>query len=152
MKKLIHLITQTPSSTTSLILRLTLAVVFFPHGAQKMLGWFGGYGFEGTMTFFTQTMHIPYPFALLAVATEFFAPLALLLGLLARPAALGIGFTMVVALFMGHIQNGFFMNWSGQQAGEGFEYHLLAIGLALAVVIQGAGCCSLDKIIAKKTE
>jgi putative oxidoreductase len=129
------------------VLRLTLAVAIFPHGAQKLLGWFGGYGFEGTMGFMTMTLGIPYPLALLAVITEFFAPLALAAGFLSRLAAFGVGTIMVVAVATVHLPNGFFMNWSGAQAGEGFEYHILALGLALAVMIGGGGKASVDRVL-----
>lgn len=132
----------------TLVLRLTLGLVILPHGAQKLLGWYGGYGFKGTMGFFTQTMRIPAPLALLAIIAEFFGPLALLLGLLTRPAALGIGAVMVVAALTSHLRNGFFMNWFGGQEGEGFEFHLLAAGIALALVIIGGGAWSLDALIA----
>lgn len=101
------------------IARVTLGVVFFAHGAQKMLGWFGGYGFSGTMGFFTQQMGIPTVFAFLAIAAEFFGGLGLIVGLLGRIAAFGILSTMVVAITMVHAQNGFFMNWAGNQKGEG---------------------------------
>jgi putative oxidoreductase len=115
--------------------RVALALVMFPHGAQKVLGWFGGYGISGTMGFMTGSLGIPAPFAALAIFTEFFAPLALLVGLLARPAALGLAAIMGVAALTVHATHGFFMNWSGAQQGEGFEYHILAAALALVVVI-----------------
>jgi putative oxidoreductase len=122
----------------------------FPHGAQKMLGWFGGYGFSGTMGFFTQQMGIPFIFALLAILAEFLGSLGLITGLLSRVAAFGIASVMVVAVLTTHFGNGFFMNWYGNQKGEGFEYHLLAIALALIVIIRGSGAFSLDRILAKK--
>lgn len=149
MKTLQRLL-NTNSSTAPLIARLALGIVMFPHGAQKMLGWFGGYGFSGTMGFFTQTMHIPALFAFLAIFAEFAGSLALIAGLLSRLAAFGIGIVMVVAVLTSHLANGFFMNWYGNQKGEGFEYHLLAIGLALMVVIHGAGKASLDALIARR--
>src|SRR5207244_3879569 len=114
-----------------LFLRVLLAAVMFPHGAQKVLGWFGGHGFGGTMQFFTQQSHIPAPFAFLAIIAEFAGSIALLFGLLTRLSAFGIGVNMAVAMFLVHLPNGLFMNWSGQQKGEGFEYHLLAIAVAL---------------------
>jgi len=129
--------------------RLILGVVFFVHGAQKMLGWFGGYGFTGTMGFFTQMMHIPAPLALLAICAEFFGGLGLLVGLLGRVAAFGITMNMLVAIFTVHIHNGFFANWTGQQKGEGFEYHLLAIALALVVMIKGSGALSVDRALSR---
>jgi putative oxidoreductase len=151
MKKILHLLTSTTSSSAPLILRLTLALVFFPHGAQKALGLFGGYGFTGTMGFFTGAMGIPYVFALLTIATEFLAPFALIAGFLTRIAALALGVEMVVAVLMVHQANGFFMNWTGKQAGEGFEYHLLVIGMALALITAGAGRFSADRAISHKT-
>lgn len=138
---------QTDNETTSLILRVLLGVVFFPHGAQKMLGWFGGYGFSGTMNFFTETMGIPALFAFLAIAAEFFGALGLVLGFLTRIASFGIGIVMIVATFTVHWSNGFFMNWSGNQAGEGFEYHILALAIAIAVTIKGAGRWSIDRML-----
>ena len=144
------LLFKTDSSVTSLILRLALGAVFFPHGAQKVLGWFGGYGFTGTMGFFTGTMHIPALFAFLAIAAEFAGSIGLILGLGTRIAALGIASTMVVAIATVHAQFGFFMNWTGAQKGEGFEYHILAIAIAIALIIRGGGLLSADGAIAKK--
>jgi putative oxidoreductase len=131
------------------IARLVLGVVMFAHGSQKMLGWFGGYGFSGTMQFFTQMMHIPAPFAFLAICAEFFGGLGLIVGLLGRVAALGIVCNMLVAIFTVHIHNGFFANWTGQQKGEGYEYHLLAIALALVVIIKGSGLFSVDRALSQ---
>jgi len=142
MKKLIL---STTDNWAPLIARLTLGLVMFPHGAQKMLGWFGGYGFSGTMGFFTGTMHIPTILALLAILAEFLGSLGLITGLLGRVSALGIAVNMAVAIAMVHGSNGIFMNWFGNQKGEGYEYHLLAIGLALVVIVFGSGKCSLDR-------
>jgi putative oxidoreductase len=128
----------TRSGFSGLVLRVFLAVVFFPHGAQKVLGWFGGYGFSGTLNFFTNTLHVPTALALLVFAIEFLGPFALLIGFLTRLAALGILFDMVGAVALIHAHNGFFMNWAGKTPpAEGFEYHLLAIAIALALVIGG---------------
>ncbi len=129
------------------IVRLVLGVVFFAHGAQKMLGWFGGYGFHGTMGFFTHQMGIPAPFAFLAICAEFFGGLGLIVGLLSRIAAFGIIVNMLVAIATVHHVNGFFMNWTGQQKGEGFEYHLLAIAMGLVILIKGAGALSVDRAL-----
>jgi putative oxidoreductase len=130
------------------ILRLVLGVVFFAHGAQKMLGWFGGYGFSGTMGFFTGTMHIPAPLAFLAIAAEFFGGLGLILGFLTRIAAFGITVNMLVAIATVHSAFGFFMNWSGTQKGEGIEYHLLTLATTVFLMIRGAGAFSIDHAIA----
>ncbi len=147
MKALQYLF-KTDNNVGPLIARVMLGTVMFPHGAQKMLGWFGGYGFSGTMKFFTETMHIPALFAFLAIAAEFAGALALIAGVLSRVAALGIASVMMVAILTSHAANGFFMNWYGSQKGEGFEYHLLALALALIVIIQGAGKASVDAVIA----
>lgn len=132
------------------LIRVTLGIVMFPHGAQKMIGWFGGYGFTGTMGFFTESMGIPWIFAFAAIATEFFGSIALITGFLSRLSALGIGSVMVVAILTSHIGNGFFMNWTGAQAGEGFEYHLLVLAMSIAIIIKGGGKWSLDEILSKK--
>jgi len=129
------------------IIRVVLGVVFFAHGSQKMLGWFGGYGFSGTMSFFTHQMGIPAPFAFLAIAAEFFGGLGLIVGFLGRIAAFGILCNMLVAIMMVHRHNGFFMNWSGAQKGEGIEYHLLAIAITLAILIEGSGALSVDRFL-----
>jgi putative oxidoreductase len=130
------------------MLRVVLGVVFFAHGAQKMLGWFGGFGFHGTMGAFAQ-MGMPAALAFLIICTEFFGGLGLIVGLLTRIAAFGIGGLMVGAIFMVHLANGFFMNWMGTQKGEGFEYHLLALAMAGALLLRGAGAFSLDRTLSK---
>jgi len=132
------------------VLRIGLGLVMFPHGAQKLFGWFGGYGLTGTLQYFTENMGIPFIFALAAILAESLGSMALLAGLCSRLAALGIGITMTVAVLMAHLQNGFFMNWYGNQAGEGFEYHILAVTLAIAVAIKGGGLWSLDGWLSKK--
>lgn len=141
----------TDDNIASLILRVLLGVVFFPHGAQKLLGWFGGHGFSGTMGFFTETMGIPAIFAFLAIMAESLGAVALIAGFLTRITAFGIASVMVVAIFMVHLQNGFFMNWSGNQQGEGFEYHILAIAIALALIVKGGGKWSVDKLLTKSS-
>jgi putative oxidoreductase len=143
---------QTDDSWTGLVLRLTLGLVMFPHGAQKLLGWYGGFGFSGTMGFFTETMHMPWIIAFLVIVGEFFGSLGLIVGLLTRFTAASFIVIMLGAITTAHIQNGFFMNWSGKQPGEGYEYHLLAIGIGLALVLTGAGKWSVDGLIAEKVE
>lgn len=145
-------IIETKEDVSALILRLILGVVFFPHGAQKVLGWFGGHGFNSTITVFTDKMHIPLIFALLAIAAEFLGSIGLIVGFLTRVAALGIFSVMAVSVYMIHAPNGFFMNWAGTQKGEGFEYHLLAIAIAIALMIRGAGSFSLDNFLSKRKE
>lgn len=138
---------QTHDDRLITLLRLTLGVIFFAHGAQKMLGWFGGYGYSGTMHAFTGS-GVPVPLAFLAIAAEFFGGLGLIFGLLGRVAAFGIGANMVVAIATVHAKNGLFMNWYGNQKGEGFEYHLLVLAIVLAIIIRGSGALSLDRLIA----
>jgi len=137
----------TDKDTATTVLRLVLGLVFFAHGAQKMLGWFGGYGFSGTMGFFTGMLHIPAPFAFLAIAAEFFGGLGLVFGLLTRVAAFGIFCNMIVAVAMVHHQFGFFMNWAGTQKGEGYEFHLLALAALVLLMIRGAGAASVDRML-----
>ncbi len=128
-----------------------LGIVFFPHGAQKVLGWLGGYGFSATMGFFTTQMHIPAPLAFLAICAEFFGSPGLIFGLLTRIAAFGIAMNMLVAVLMVHMHIAFFMNWSGAQKGEGYEYHLLALALAIPIIIRGAGAFSIDRALSSKS-
>jgi putative oxidoreductase len=140
--RIAQLLLQTDSGVVGLVLRITLAVVMFPHGAQKVLGWFGGHGFSRTMKYFTDS-GIPAVFALLAIVAEFLGPLGLAVGLLTRIAAFGVACVMLVAIVTVW-PNGFFMNWYGNQKGEGFEHHLLASGIAMTLIIVGAGAWSLD--------
>jgi len=129
------------------VLRLVLGAVFVVHGAQKMLGWFGGYGYHATMAGFTGR-GIPAFLAFLAIAAEFFGGIGLIVGLLSRVAALGILCNMVVAIAAVHAKFGFFMNWAGNQKGEGYEYHLLAMAICFAIALKGSGALSLDRVIA----
>lgn len=145
-----RLLVATDSSWAALITRVTLGVVILPHGLQKLFGWFGGHGFAGTMHHFTENLGIPTVFALLAIIAESFGALGLIVGLLTRVAALGVGATIGTAAVMVHLQYGFFMNWFGNQAGEGFEYHLLVVGMALALIISGGGRWSLDRLVAER--
>ena len=144
---MLRVITATDGSVATAILRVVLGIVFFAHGAQKMLGWFGGYGFSGTMGFFTGTMHIPAVFAFFAICAEFFGGLGLLLGLLTRIAAFGIAVNMLVVIAMVHHKFGFFMNWDGTQKGEGFEYHLLVLAMTVCLMMKGAGGASVDRVL-----
>ena len=141
---------KTSNDSASLVLRVMLGLVFFPHGAQKALGWFGGYGLQGTLGFFTHTLGVPMVFAVLAIAAEFLGAIGLIAGLLTRVAAFGIACNMLVAIYMVHLPNGFFMNWTGKQAGEGYEYHLLVIAIAVALMIKGGGRWSLDHMLSAR--
>lgn len=138
---------QTNSSLVPAILRLVLGVEFFAHGAQKVLGWWGGHGFSATMHGFEHS-GIPALFAFLAIAAEFCGGIGLLIGLLGRVAAFGIACVMTVAIHKVYA-NGFFMNWTGQQKGEGFEYHLLALAMAVAIMIAGSGAWSVDRLLSR---
>ena len=132
--------------------RAVLALVMFPHGAQKLLGWFGGYGFSGTMGYLTGSVHLPAPIALLVILGESIGALALLAGLGTRLAAFGISAIMLGAVLTAHGSVGFFMNWFGNQPGEGYEYHLLALALSVPLVIAGGGRYALDSWVRARLE
>jgi putative oxidoreductase len=132
---------------TLTIIRTILGVVFFAHGAQKLLGWFGGPGLKETMRTMHDLLGLPLPLAFAAVATEFFGGVGLIVGLLSRVAAVGIGITMLSAIVMVHGRNGLFMDWFGGRKGQGYEYHLLAIALAVVLAAQGSGALSLDRLL-----
>jgi putative oxidoreductase len=134
-------------SRTLFAQRVVLGLVMFPHGAQKLFGWFGGYGFSGTMGYFTGTLHFPAPLALLVILAEGLGSLGLIVGLGTRVAAFGIAANMLGAIVTTHWSVGFFMNWFGAQHGEGYEYHLLALALAVPLVVRGAGAWSLDRAL-----
>lgn len=140
----------TDDSWTGLILRFTLGLVMFPHGAQKLLGWYGGFGFDGTMGYFTQQMGVPWLIAFLVIMGESLGSVALLAGLLTRFTAASMGVIMLGAITMVHLPHGFFMNWFGKQQGEGYEYHLLVIGIAAALLVTGAGRWSIDREISNR--
>ena len=139
----------TQNDTTGLIMRLTLGGVMLPHGLQKVFGLFGGAGLQATMNAFTTKMGLPAPLAVMVILAESAGALGLIFGFFTRLCALGIALVMGGAIYLVHGQHGFFMNWFGRQSGEGFEYHLLAIGLALALFIHGGGKWSLDQRIAR---
>jgi putative oxidoreductase len=139
---------ETDAGWDNLVLRVFLGVVMFPHGAQKLLGWFGGFGYEGTMGFLTDKMGMPAIVAILVILGESLGALGLITGFLTRFCAFGIATIMAGAIVMVHMSNGFFMNWSGNLPGEGFEYHLLAIAAAVPLMINGGGKFSIDDMIA----
>jgi putative oxidoreductase len=132
--------------------RALLGAVMFPHGAQKLLGWFGGYGFDASMTFFTDTMHLPAPLAVLVILGESIGALLLIAGLGTRIAAFGISAIMLGAVLTTHGSVGFFMNWYGSGTGEGYEYHLLALALSVPLVIAGGGRYALDSWLRARLE
>ena len=129
------------------IVRIVLGVIFFAHGAQKLLGWYGGPGLSRTMQSLTEQLHLPAPVAFLVISGEFFGGIGLVVGLFSRLAAFGIAVTMVGAVATVHFRYGLFLNWFGNKEGHGYEYHLLAITLALVVIIKGAGGFSVDRLI-----
>ena len=150
MKKIVE---TNPASTSALIARLFLAVVVFPHGAQKMLGWFGGYGFSGSMNFLTGGSGLPWIIGFLVIIIEFFAPLFLVVGFLTRVAAFGIGAEFIGVVLKAHIHNGFFMNWNQQpNKGEGLEFFILLFGLVIVTLILGGGRASIDAAISRKNK
>ena len=146
-----HRFVSTTNDFTWTVARFVLGVVFFAHGAQKLLGLFGGRGFSGTVDLYSQ-MGFSAPVVVLAISAEFFGGLALMVGFLSRIAAVGIIGKMAVAAFTLHAKNGFFMNWSGEQRGEGIEYHLLAIALGLVILIKGSGALSVDRLLTKPSQ
>lgn len=146
MKKLIF---HTQNGYALLPIRLLLAIVLFPHGAQKLLGWFNGYGFDGSMKFFTDTVGLPWFIGFLVIIIEFFGPIAVFVGFATRLWSIAILLVMIGIIFTSFTDY-FFMNWFGNQKTEGFEFFLLAIGMSLALIIQGAGKLSIDAQIAKK--
>ena len=129
--------------------RVILGCVILPHGAQKLFGWFGGFGFTNTMDYFTQTAGLPWIIAFLIIMGESLGSLGLIVGFFTRLSALGLILIMVGAITTVHIPNGFFMNWVGKNAGEGFEYHLLVIGMSIPLLISGGGKYSVDALIHK---
>ncbi len=137
---------RTTDSVALLFIRLALGIVIFPHGAQKVFGWFDGYGFAGTVEAFSQG-GFPVPGVWLLMAIELLGALGLIFGFMTRLSAFGIGGSQAICALMNHVQYGFFMNWFGQQQGEGFEFHILTVGIALALVIKGGGLLSLDRAL-----
>jgi putative oxidoreductase len=143
--KMKQILVTNPNDWAALIARLTVGIVVFPHGAQKLLGWFGGNGFNGTMGFLTTQANLPWLIALLVILIESIGSLLLIFGFLTRIAALGMIGNFIGIILTSHLNNGFFMNWSNQpNKGEGYEFHLLVLGLSLACLIAGGGRWSTD--------
>ena len=148
---MIESLTGTHGGWAVAIARIVLGIVFFAHGAQKMLGWYGGPGLASSMRAFTEHLHLPSTLAFLVIAGELFSGIGLIIGLFSRIAALVIALTMVGAIATVHFRFGLFLNWFGNQKGHGIEYHLLAIALALVVVVKGAGAFSVDRLVYEHT-
>lgn len=143
----------TTNDWTGFILRMTLGLVLFPHGAQKMLGWFDGLGFAMTMEFFTELMHLPWLIGFLVIVIEFFGSLSLILGFASRLWSVAIIGLFIGIIFTSHIQYGFFMySQKNPNVGGGFEFHLLVIGIAMAILVNGSGIFSLDKAMGRKRD
>lgn len=142
-----NIIFKTNNDYADLIARLTIGIILFPHGAQKMLGMFGGYGFAGTMGFFTQTLHLPRVIGFLVIVIEFVGSLSLIAGFASRIWSALIIILMIGIIYTSHFDNGFFMNWFGTQKGEGYEYFLLIIGLSLVTLVNGSGKYAADNLI-----
>lgn len=140
----------TNDSYAPTILRVLLGTMLFGHGAQKLMGWFGGYGFEGTMAYFTGTAGLPWIVGLLVILLEFFGSVLLILGFATRIWSTAMLFLFAGIALMVHLPNGFYMNWEGTQKGEGIEFFLLAIGMAASLTITGAGKLSIDRTISEK--
>lgn len=136
---------------TGLVMRLTIGLIIFPHGAQKMLGWFQGPGFSKEMEHLTVHMHLPWLISISVILIEFFGAISLIIGLASRVWAIIFGILFTGIIFTAHLEYGFFMNWFGHQKGKGYEYHLLVIGLCIALLLNGSGKYSADQLIQKKT-
>ena len=142
---------RTDNSPAQLFTRLALGVVMFPHGAQKVFGWYGGSGFAGTIQAFADLGFPPWSTVMLMVI-EVLGSLLLIVGFLTRLWALGFTVTITICLVMNHLQYGFFMNWFGLQQGEGIEYHLLVLGIAGALIVRGGGLLSVDRALTPDSE
>jgi putative oxidoreductase len=147
--KMKNKIFSTTNDWTGLVTRLSVGLVLFPHGAQQMLGIFGGYGFTGTMSFLTDSLHLPALIAFLVITIQFFGSVSLVTGFASRLWSVAVAVVFIGTIFTAHIGNGFFMNWYGTQKGEGFEYALLVIGLSIATLVNGSGKYSIDNILFK---
>lgn len=150
MKKIVNNIIKTEQSTAVLIVRIVLGLVIFSHGAQSLIGWFGGTGFTNTMYYLTSIMQLPYIIALSVILLQFFGSILIILGVLVRPVALAISGMFVGMIVTVHLDHGFFMNWFGDKLGEGFEYHILVLALCAALMIEGAGRFSFDRLLFKQ--
>jgi putative oxidoreductase len=135
-------------SKSLLIIRVVLGIIFFAHGAQKVFGWFGGPGLKGVIGYFRQALGVPAPLSVLAAFTELLGGIAMIVGLLVRPAAIGLIIVMLLAIAKVHAPNGFFINWSMTPGkGHGYEMNLALIAMALGVLFGGAGWLSIDRCI-----
>jgi putative oxidoreductase len=149
MKQLVPQILKTDAHIGFSIARWTLGLVMFPHGAQKLLGFFGGYGYSATMEALTTQMDLPGFVAFSVIMIEFFGSISLILGFFSRFWAIALAGMFTGIIITTQLEHGFFMNWFGNQAGEGYEFSLLVIGLALSILVNGSGKFSMDNLISK---
>lgn len=150
MKNYVKTLLATDPTIGLTIARITLGLVILPHGAQKLLGLFGGHGYSATIEFFTTQMGLPGMVAFSIIIIEFFGSVSLILGLFSRLWALWLAGMFIGIIYTTQLEHGFFMNWFGNQTGEGYEYSLLVIGLALSIIAEGSGKWSMDRLIYKK--
>lgn len=143
-----QLVLHTSENWSATALRIVLGFVLFTHGAGAMLGWFGGYGFAATSAFLQQAFGLPWIVAVFVICVQFFGSIMLITGMATRVAALGV-LGMFVGMAINHIEHGLHMNWSGQNAGEGYEYHLLVLAMCTALLVLGGGSFSLDRILTR---
>lgn len=146
---MMHLLFGTQNEWVGLILRVFLGGIMFPHGAQKLFGWFGGYGLTATIDFFTKSIKLPWALAIAVILIESLGAVSLMFGFASKIWALGLLLVMIGAIITTNLKNGFFMNWFGNQSGEGYEYHLLVIGICIAIMITGSGKISIDSLLHK---
>ena len=149
-RSIVRAVVETSDDRIPMLARLALGIVIFPHGAQKILGWFGGPGIDGALGFFA-ALGVPAAIGWLAIITEFVGGLALILGLFGRVAAFLVALSLISAVVTLHWSVGFFMDWNGQLQGEGFEFHILAVTLAIIVLIRGSGALSIDRAITTRS-
>lgn len=142
-----QLLFSTSQELAGFALRIVLGGIMLPHGAQKLLGWFGGFGYTSTMKFFTEDMRLPWIVAVFIIFVEFFGSLALMAGFASRLWAFALLIIMFGAIVTTNYKHGLFMNWFGNQTGEGFEYHVLVIGICIAILMIGSGRYSVDGLI-----
>lgn len=150
MGSILRKLMETNEDRIPMLGRLALGIVILPHGAQNLFGWFGGPGIDGALGYYS-ALGVPAFLGWMALITQFFGGLALILGFLGRVAAFGVALVLLVAVIKLHWSVGFFMNWTGALKGEGFEFHILAVTLAMIVIIRGSGALSVDRALTART-
>jgi putative oxidoreductase len=150
--KQLSILYKTNEHTSGLIMRITLASVMLPHGCQLLFGWFGGMGFSASMDYFTQAEGLPWVVGCMVILLQSLGSVFILAGFLSRFFAFAMTCLFIGMVVTSHWQHGFFMNWMGNQGGEGFEFHVLAIGLSLGLLASGSGAYSIDASLTKKRD